>query len=81
MRIRPETPADYAAIAALHVRAFGDRTGEGLVVALHRQRAAFDPELSLVAEKDGRVTGHVLFSPRHLGLLGQEVRAVNRRWR
>ncbi|HEY8285015.1 MAG TPA: hypothetical protein VIJ28_11575 [Chloroflexota bacterium] len=64
MTIRPEAAADYAAIADLHARAFGHRTGEALVVALLRHRGSFDPELSLVAEMDGRVVGHVLFSPR-----------------
>jgi putative acetyltransferase len=77
MTIRPETTADYAAIADLHARAFGHRAGEALIVALHRQRAAFDPDLSLVAEEEGRVVGHVLFSPHRLRLLDQDVRAVN----
>ena len=62
--IRPEQPTDYAAIAAVHVRAFENRASEALIVALHRHRAAFDPDLSLVAEEDGQVVGHVLFSPR-----------------
>jgi predicted N-acetyltransferase YhbS len=77
MRIRPETVSDYAAIAALHVRAFGERPTEALIVALQRQNPAFDPELSLVAEIDGRVIGHVLFLPHAVRLLGQDVRAVN----
>jgi putative acetyltransferase len=77
MNIRPETPSDYATIAALHVRAFGQRSFEAIVVALHRQRAAFDPQLSLVAEQNGRIVGHVLFSPRTIRLMGQEMRAVN----
>lgn len=77
MIVRPETPADYAAIAAINVRAFGDRAAEATIVALHRQRAAFDPALSLVAEQDGRVVGHALFSPRDIRLLGETVRAVN----
>src|SRR5262245_12052801 len=77
MRIRPETVSDYAAIAALHVRAFGERPTEALIVTLQRQSPAFDPELSLVAERDGRVIGHVLFLPHTVQLLGQDVRAVN----
>jgi predicted N-acetyltransferase YhbS len=77
MRIHPETVTDYAAIAALHARAFGERAGEALIVALLRQRSAFDPELSLVAEQGGRVIGHALFLPYTLRLLGQDVRAVN----
>jgi putative acetyltransferase len=77
MHIRPETVFDYAAIAALHLRAFGERPTEPLVVTLQRQSPAFDPELSLVAEQDGRVIGHVLFLPHTVRLLGQDVRAVN----
>jgi predicted N-acetyltransferase YhbS len=75
--IRPERVTDYAEISSLHACAFGNRLGEPLIVALHRQRRAFDPELSLVAEIDGRLIGHVLFSPHHIRLLGSTVPAVN----
>ena len=75
--IRPERVADYAEIASLHVRAFDKRPGEALIVALHRQRRVFDHELSLVAEIDGHIVGHVLFSPHQLRLLGTTVPAVN----
>ena len=77
MRIRPETVSDYAGIAALHARAFGERPAEAMIVALHRQRPTFDPDLSLVAERDGRILGHALFSPHTVRLLGLDVRAVN----
>jgi len=77
MQIRPETIADYPAIADLHGRAFGHRAGEASIVALHRQRQVYDPELSLVAESDGRTAGHALFSPHRLRLLDQTVPAVN----
>lgn len=77
MIIRPEDVADYAAIADLQVQAFGRRAREALIVALHRQRNTFDPALSLVAEMDGRVVGHVLFSPHWMRLLGQTVPVVN----
>lgn len=75
--IRPETPADYATIATIHVRAFGQRSAEAVITALLRQRTAFDPALALVAEIDGQVVGHALFSPTPIRLLGQDVRAVN----
>jgi predicted N-acetyltransferase YhbS len=42
-----------------------------------RQRKDFDPELSLVAEENGEVVGHVLFSPYRVQLLGEVVKAVN----
>jgi putative acetyltransferase len=76
MRIRAETPHDYPAIAAVHARAFDFRAMEAMLVALMRNRAAFDPELSLVAEVDGQIVGHALFSPQSIRLLGQPVRAV-----
>jgi predicted N-acetyltransferase YhbS len=77
MLIRPETPRDYADIASVNVRAFGGRVVEALIVALHRHRRLFDPELSLVAEIDGQVVGHALFSPQTIRLLGSDVPAVN----
>ncbi len=77
MNIRPETPADYARIADLQVQAFGGQTAESLIVTLLRQRRDFDPELSLVAEVDHRIVGHILFSPYTMSLLSQPVKAVN----
>jgi putative acetyltransferase len=77
MRIRSEQVTDYAEIGALHARAFGNRSGESLVVALQRQRRVFDPELSLVADIDRRIVGHVLFSPYQMRLLDQTVPTVN----
>jgi predicted N-acetyltransferase YhbS len=77
VNIRHETIADYAAIARVNARAFADDPKVGLIPTLHRQRARFDPELSLVAEQDGRIIGHVLFSPQTIRLLGQDVDVVN----
>lgn len=76
MNIRPETPSDYAAIAAVNIRAFGQRLAESQIVTLHRQRRCFDANLSLVAEVDDQVVGHVLFTPQRLRLLGQTIEAV-----
>ena len=75
--IRHEQITDYATIGELHARAFGNRAAESTIVALLRLRRAFDPELSLVAEIDGRVIGHALFSPYQIRLLGQTIPAVN----
>ncbi|MFO7320899.1 MAG: N-acetyltransferase [Chloroflexota bacterium] len=77
IHVRPERPSDYAGIAALHVRAFGQRLDEALIVNLHRQRRSFDPDLSLVAEVEGQPVGHALFNPCQIQLMGQTVRAVN----
>ena len=77
LSIRYETIADYAAIADLQARTFGHRAAEAIIVALHRHRSAFDPELSLVAQIDDQIVGHVLFSPHRMRLLDQTVPAVN----
>lgn len=75
--VRAETLGDYPAIADIHSRAFGEGYGVGLIVALHRQRPGFEPRLSLVAERDGEVVGHILYSPRTFRMLGVDVFGVN----
>jgi len=75
--IHAETPQDGAAIADINVQAFGDRMYEAMVVALMRQTAHFDPELSLVAWSGGRPVGHALFSPQRVRLFGEPVPAVS----
>ncbi|MCC7206750.1 MAG: N-acetyltransferase [Anaerolineae bacterium] len=77
VRIRPETPADYAAIADVNARAFANSAAEPVIVALQRARPGFDPELSLVAERDGQIVGHVLFFPERMNLLGESLPVVN----
>jgi putative acetyltransferase len=59
MKIRAESPADRAAVREVNVRAFGDH---GPVVA-DLVDALRDTALSLVAQRDGQVVGHVMFSP------------------
>lgn len=73
MNIRPETPADHSAVARLLVRAFGNRADEAVIVALLRQRASYTPDLSLVADVDGVIAGHVLFTPGIMPVMGQDV--------
>ncbi len=61
--IRPYRAEDVEAVREVHLRAFDGRGEEArLVELLHAARAA---PVSLVAtvEPDGRVVGHVLFSP------------------
>ncbi|MBU4263220.1 MAG: N-acetyltransferase [Proteobacteria bacterium] len=65
MIIRPETPADIEAIDAVAIAAFknhpfSQQTEQFIVKAL---RAAHALTLSLVAELDGQVVGHIAFSP------------------
>lgn len=58
-RIRPETPADYGAIAGVNRAAFGGDTEARLIELLRDARQVV---ASLVAEEDGRIVGHILFS-------------------
>jgi putative acetyltransferase len=65
MRLRDETPADVAAIDAVTEAAFRtlaiSRHTEQFIVAALREAGALT--ISLVAEREGRVVGHVAFSP------------------
>ncbi len=62
MIVRPETAADHEAVAAVVTAAFG-QPAEARLVELIRASEDHLPELSLVAEVDGEVVGHILFSP------------------
>jgi putative acetyltransferase len=57
--IRPETTADHEAIRQVNRLAFGQDAEARLVDAL---REGGYVRLSLVAERDGQVVGHILFS-------------------
>ncbi|MFJ4482028.1 GNAT family N-acetyltransferase [Streptomyces longwoodensis] len=63
MDLREERAGDRQAVRDLHLEAFGDH---GLVVAdlVDTLRGTLTPEdgLSLVAERDGQVVGHVMFT-------------------
>ena len=58
--IRRERPADIAAIRAVNEAAFEESAEADIVDAL---RDACPDLLSLVAETDGEIVGHILFSP------------------
>lgn len=60
MEIRQETAADFSAIYSVNERAF-DRLDEADLV--DKLRAGNKITLSLVAEENGRIVGHILFSP------------------
>ena len=61
MRIRPETAADHEAVFDVTAAAFGKQDEAHLVDAI-RASQEFVPELTLVAEEDGRIVGHVMYS-------------------
>ena len=66
INIRQETPADYTVVFKLVEQAFQDMKysnhDEHNLVERLRKSEAFIPELSLVAELDGDVIGHILLS-------------------
>ncbi len=70
---RPETPNDHDRIRELTTAAFG-REQEARVVDAIRDSENFVPELSLVAELDGQVVGHVMLS--YVGLDGDARRVL-----
>ncbi len=70
MIIRPEKPADAAAIGEVVAAAFGQQAEAELV---NRLRDNGDLVLSLVAEDGGAVVGHVAFS--RLWIEGDGVRS------
>src|SRR5215468_9190685 len=59
--VRVETNQDHAVVHARVAAAFG-RANEAVLVDRLRDTDAFIPELSLVADADGTVVGHVLFT-------------------
>lgn len=82
LTIRSERVTDYSAIAALHYETFlGNNPAntfvvEPLMVDLLRHNESFDPELSIVAELDGKIVGHALFSPFKFIVLGESLPGV-----
>lgn len=73
-RIRPELPGDVDAIREVNLAAFPSSNEADLVDAL---RPELKPWRSYVADRDGRVVGHLLFTPvrvdppvRKIGLVG-----------
>ncbi|MCB9849815.1 MAG: N-acetyltransferase [Phycisphaerales bacterium] len=59
--VRAESPTDYDAIDQVNDVAFGG-DGESRLIRALRNRADFDSGLSLVAEREGVVIGHILFT-------------------
>ncbi|MGH3734051.1 MAG: GNAT family N-acetyltransferase [Micromonosporaceae bacterium] len=63
MDLRRERPGDRQAVRDLHLRAFGDH-GRVVAALVDTLRGTITPEtgLSLVAEHDGQIAGHVMFT-------------------
>lgn len=64
IEIREETPDDVAAIREVNRRAFGQDQEGNIVDALRSNGATL---LSLVATSNGRVIGHIVYSPASVG--------------
>ncbi len=65
IKVRAERPADIQAIGVVNISAFeGDC--EAQLVADIRNSPAYIPELSLVAEYNGRLVGHIMLSRMEL---------------
>ena len=60
IRIRPEGPSDQSAIYQVNAAAFPSPAEAALVDRLRQEGAAY---LSLVAELENMIVGHILFSP------------------
>ena len=73
VRIRPETGGDQESIRAVNVAAFPTSQEADLVQALHDD---FDSVISLVAEDEGNVVGHVLLSRMRVEGDGRQIRAL-----
>lgn len=82
IKIRKETVEDYCHIAKVNYLAFhhwkpdNHYVREGIMVDVLRQHSGFKPELSLVAEVDGDIVGHVLFLPFKVVVLGDLVEGM-----
>lgn len=71
IKIRPENPKDYAEVFNLVKAAFAKAEhtdgDEHFLLARLRQSDAFIPELSLVAELDGKIVGQIMFTKIKVG--------------
>jgi putative acetyltransferase len=61
VNLRAERPADVGPVDLVNRLAFG-QVDEALLVARLRVSDAYMPELSIVAEEDHEVVGHILFT-------------------
>ena len=64
IEIREEQAGDLASIREVNRRAFGQDLEANIVDALRKNGAA---QLSLAASVDGRIVGHIMFSPAGIG--------------
>ena len=75
LKIRHSTESDRIAISGIHTSAFGQEQGQEIVELVNALLVddTAKPLLSLVAEKDARLVGHILFTVARLQPGDQEV--------
>ena len=66
-RIRPYRAEDAAAVREVHLQAFDGRGDEPRLVELLHAAGAAPVSLVAASQPDGRVVGHLLFSPVQIG--------------
>lgn len=68
LNIRNSAKSDRIAIDGIHMSAFGQREGQEIVELFNRllKDETAKPLLSLVAERDGKLVGHILFTTARL---------------
>lgn len=71
--IRPEEFEDYSQITLVNNSAFGGKSEAKLIEKI-RQSDRYIPELTLVAELDDKIVGHIMFS--YVDLVEKEVTKV-----
>ena len=69
INIRKETENDYEDIKSVNDKAFGQEN-EGKIVENLRKNEKYISDLSLVAEIDNKIVGHILFFP--IKIISQE---------
>jgi predicted N-acetyltransferase YhbS len=62
IKLRQETQEDFKDVFDLNHIAFGQENEARLIDALRKNTKAFVPELSIVATKNNKVVGHILFT-------------------
>lgn len=60
--LRQEINSDFPEVYDLNLLAFGEKTEANLVNALRKNQDAFIPKLSIVATKENKIVGHILFT-------------------
>jgi len=75
VKIRQESAADSAEVLEVVRLAFGRRV-ESQLVEKFRQNPNYVPELSLVAEYEGHVIGHILFFPIEVKVDGKALQTL-----